>query len=316
MVPTIDPHHKAVPTLETIDASEPLEKIIEALCRDGGVIVANLLSPELVEETRVAIEPFITGRATYSSTATDNEAGKAFFPPGTTRLYGLVDRIPDQLAKIVRTPAWKGIMDHFLTGEYTSWKGDELFTSKYGYTFNTTAVLRLAPGVKAQPLHQDDAKFQANEDPIKPVMVGCLIAGTDCTKKNGATAVIPGSHLWGRNRQPFPEECTQAVMKAGSALFTLGATFHGASANNADPSDHDAYRTLYAVFAQRDNFRPNLNHTLSTPIDVARRLPEDLLRLAGYYKALGGLNFVEDHQHSIEFMQDPENKLGIFNGSA
>jgi energy-converting hydrogenase Eha subunit C len=38
------------PSLVTIDASEPLDKIIDVVLRDGGVIVANMLSPELLKE--------------------------------------------------------------------------------------------------------------------------------------------------------------------------------------------------------------------------------------------------------------------------
>jgi len=75
-------------------------------------------------------------------------------------------------------------------------------------------------------------------------MVGCLIAGSRCTYKNGvshpeqvvlltdrcnntmqATAVIPGSHLWPSDRAPKVEECTYAEMEPGSALFTLGCAY-------------------------------------------------------------------------------------------
>jgi ectoine hydroxylase-related dioxygenase (phytanoyl-CoA dioxygenase family) len=37
-----------------------------------------------------------------------------------------------------------------------------------------------------------------------------------------ATAVIPGSHLWGTDRAPKVDEVTYAEMEPGSALFTLG----------------------------------------------------------------------------------------------
>jgi len=73
-------------------------------------------------------------------------------------------------------------------------------------------------------------------------MVGCLIAGSRCTYKNGvstsvpmfeqyltycfqATAVIPGSHLWGTDRAPKTDEVTYAEMEPGSALFTLGCKY-------------------------------------------------------------------------------------------
>jgi hypothetical protein len=38
-----------VPSLVTIDASEPIEKINGFIERDGGVIVSNFLAPELLE---------------------------------------------------------------------------------------------------------------------------------------------------------------------------------------------------------------------------------------------------------------------------
>jgi hypothetical protein len=40
----------AVPSLVTIDSSEPLEKMYEIVARDGGVIVSNFLTPELLKE--------------------------------------------------------------------------------------------------------------------------------------------------------------------------------------------------------------------------------------------------------------------------
>jgi ectoine hydroxylase-related dioxygenase (phytanoyl-CoA dioxygenase family) len=113
-------------------------------------------------------------------------------------------------------------------------------------------------------------------------MVGCLIAGSRATKKNGATAVIPGSHLWQHDRIPQLEECTYAEMEPGSALFTLGSTYHGAGENKCTVEDPEALRTLFAVFAQRDYFRQDQEEILSTPIEIARKLPEDILRLTGY----------------------------------
>lgn len=44
------------PSLVTIDVSEPLDKILDIIARDGGVIVSNLLSPELVRELLAAGE--------------------------------------------------------------------------------------------------------------------------------------------------------------------------------------------------------------------------------------------------------------------
>lgn len=38
------------PSLVTIDASEPVEKINEIIARDGGVIVSNLIPQEVLEK--------------------------------------------------------------------------------------------------------------------------------------------------------------------------------------------------------------------------------------------------------------------------
>jgi ectoine hydroxylase-related dioxygenase (phytanoyl-CoA dioxygenase family) len=73
-------------------------------------------------------------------------------------------------------------------------------------------------------------------------------------------------------------------MEPGSALFTLGSTYHGAGENKCEVDDPDALRTLFAVFGQRDYFRQDQEEILSTPIEIARKLPEEVLRIAGYCK--------------------------------
>lgn len=93
---------------------------------------------------------------------------------------------------------------------------------------------------------QDQVGYLIRPEPSNPLftpVVGCLIAGSKCTYKNGvsltssvhpsstdrfcvqATAVIPGSHLWAPDRAPKVEECAYAEMEPGSALFTLGCKF-------------------------------------------------------------------------------------------
>ncbi|RMJ18250.1 hypothetical protein CDV36_002039 [Fusarium kuroshium] len=303
------------PTLVTIAASEPLDKILDIIVRDGGVIVSNLLEPELLKESMDAIEPFFSGRKLYNSKSTHGEFGADFFPEGSQRVYGLLSKTPDQIVKIMRLPVWQGIMARFLNGEFQAYTGDHLDRKKSGYILSSTVAIRLVPGAESQPLHRDDVNYQTRHDANDPLftpMVGCLIAGSKCTYKNGATAVIPGSHLWGPDRAPKVEECTYAEMEAGSALFTLGSTYHGAGENKCEKTDPDALRTLFAVFGQRDYFRQDQYEVLSTPIEVARKLPDDILRLAGYYKAIGGVGYVDNHQSPAEFLQKDSNGMGKF----
>ena len=46
------------PSLVTVDSSEPLDKVFEAMERDGGVIVKNFLPPELLQECMDASRSF------------------------------------------------------------------------------------------------------------------------------------------------------------------------------------------------------------------------------------------------------------------
>ncbi|KAK5027186.1 hypothetical protein LTR13_009581 [Exophiala sideris] len=227
--------------------------------------------------------------------------------------------MPEQLTKIMRLPVWQGIMGRFLNDEFASFTGEKLLPQKSGYMLASTAALRLVPGSKPQPLHRDQIAYQTRPDPNNPFftpMVGCLIAGSRATYKNGATAVIPGSHLWGADRAPKVEEVTYAEMEPGSALFTLGSTYHGAGENKCEKTDPEALRTLFAVFAQRDYFRQDQDEVLSTPIEIARKLPDDILRLSGYYKAIGGVGYVEDHQSPVEFLQKDNLGTGAYGAAS
>ncbi|KAK8068770.1 phytanoyl-CoA dioxygenase [Apiospora phragmitis] len=102
------------PSLVIIDASEPLDKINEIIVRDGGVIVSNFFSPELLKETMNGIEPFFVGRKLYDSNATHGELGEEFFPKGSQRVYALLSKMPETLTKVLRLPIWQGINARFL----------------------------------------------------------------------------------------------------------------------------------------------------------------------------------------------------------
>lgn len=93
------------PSLTTIEATEPLEKIIEIIERDGGVIVSNFLTPDLLGECMETsqylhksmcgwelifcslVEPHFNNRKIYDSKATHDELGADFFPDGSQRVY-------------------------------------------------------------------------------------------------------------------------------------------------------------------------------------------------------------------------------------
>lgn len=65
----------------------------------------------------------------------------------------------------------------------------------------------------------------------QPTLLGAIVAITNITYENGATMVIPKSHVWGDERAPEVYEAVPAELKVGDALFFLGNTYHGGGAN-------------------------------------------------------------------------------------
>lgn len=54
----------------------------------------------------------------------------------------------------------------------------------------------------------------------------------DTFKANGATRIVPGSHLWGDEKPDFGPDgdagVTNAELKKGEAFVMLGSLYHGA----------------------------------------------------------------------------------------
>ena len=103
-----------VTPLVTLEADTPLDEIYEVMKRDGGVIIRDFLSPELLKTMLEAIEPHFADRRIYDSKASHGEIGEGFFPYGSIRIYALLSRIPGVLTEILRNTIWQGIMAHFL----------------------------------------------------------------------------------------------------------------------------------------------------------------------------------------------------------
>jgi ectoine hydroxylase-related dioxygenase (phytanoyl-CoA dioxygenase family) len=86
-------------------------------------------------------------------------------------------------------------------------------------------------------------------------------------------------------------------MPAGSVLFYTGALYHGGGANRSDATRLGVNLT-YAV----SWLRQEENQYLSVPADVARTLPEPLLRLMGYARGAYALGYVDDLRDPLEVL--------------
>lgn len=144
------------------------------------------------------------------------------------------------------------------------------------YQFSAPVGIEIGPGEKAQVIHMDDSVYPLPW-PHDEVVVNSMWALDDFTEANGATRVIPGSHK--RPMPGYPDDLSTICveMPAGSAIFYPGSVLHGGGANTTD-------RTRLGVILEfcASWIRPQENHVLGVPPDVARELPTKLQELLGY----------------------------------
>ncbi len=136
-------------------------------------------------------------------------------------------------------------------------------------------AIDILPGEAAQPLHYDDA-FYRWPRPRRALGAAAIWAIDDFTAENGATVVIPRSHLWGE-RMPGPGDAAcPVVMPQGSVLLFLGTLWHGGGENRSG-------RSRLCVTAQccAPWVRQQENFSLSVSRERVKRCSEHIQRLLG-----------------------------------
>lgn len=134
------------------------------------------------------------------------------------------------------------------------------------------------PGVSPQGLHQDDAHYPLPR-PRPPLIANTLIALDDFTEANGATRLVPGSHL--RTDPIDPEmEVTFAEMPAGSLLVFDGALWHAGGGNR---TENQRRRSINLNF-NLSWLRQQENQYVGIPREIWLDMPERLQRLLGFQK--------------------------------
>jgi ectoine hydroxylase-related dioxygenase (phytanoyl-CoA dioxygenase family) len=117
-------------------------------------------------------------------------------------------------------------------------------------------------------------------------MITALWALDDFTAENGATRIVPGSHLRPAGK-PDPAETVAAAMAAGSVLLFAGRLYHGAGPNTTDRP-----RLGVVIDYIQPWLRPCEAHTLSASPRQVRELPQRLQELLGFNQPTPYLGFV------------------------
>jgi ectoine hydroxylase-related dioxygenase (phytanoyl-CoA dioxygenase family) len=178
----------------------------------------------------------------------------------TQRIYSLLAKTRS-CDRLVDHPRILGLVDRVL---------------QPNYLLSQLQPIQIHPGERAQILHHDDA-FYPVARPRPAYSAATIFAIDDFKDDNGATVVIPKSHLWDDRRPGADDARLTVVMPAGSVIFFLGTLWHGGGANRSE-------RPRLAVSAQYCEpwARQQENMGLSIPRAVVRTLSPELRSMVGY----------------------------------
>jgi len=290
---------------------------MEALRTQGCAIIEDLIPESHMARISEELEPHVAGRAVAAEGAGVMLPEHAdFMGNRTKRMLGVLGKAPS-ICELAAHPTVLSVAEALLAPYCERMQ------------LHIGMFRRLCPGEGKQPLHQDRHSVPAMD--LKPGRgepgyfpgaqwgVAALWALSDCTEMNGATRVIPGSHLredvnldmtLKRTRaqekevgwKPSEEDCVLATMPRGSVLLYPSATVHGASANRTD-----GFRDV-CLFAYSPAWvRQEENMYLTTPPAVAVKLPPVVQELIGYSlhgQVLGMVDVQGDMGNPMDLLQE------------
>jgi ectoine hydroxylase-related dioxygenase (phytanoyl-CoA dioxygenase family) len=154
-----------------------------------------------------------------------------------------------------------------------------------GCLISSLSSIVIGPGEIAQPIHADDQVIPLDKPHVATVC-NSMWALTDFTEANGATRVVPGSHL--SDRSPVYGEHYDSIpaeMPAGSVLVWHGSLWHGGGANTTDRRRYGIAMNYCAGWIRQQE-----NQQLGLPLDLVRTFGPRLRDLCGFgtYRGLIG----------------------------
>jgi ectoine hydroxylase-related dioxygenase (phytanoyl-CoA dioxygenase family) len=235
---------------------------LDRIARDGYTILERVIEPELISalaqdllrlEEEYDIEP----------------ARNPFEGAHTVRIYNLLvhGKLYEQIPVHPQVlPVVEGVLDP-------------------GCLVSSLSSISIDPGERAQPIHADDQLLPLPKPHVATVC-NTMWALTDFTEANGATRVVPGSHL--RDHSPAfgaRHDSVGAEMPRGSVLVWHGSLWHGGGANRTRRR-----RVGIAMNYCAGWIRQQENQQLGIPREIARGFSPRLRELVGYgiYSGLVG----------------------------
>ena len=239
-----------------------MKKHLSELEERGYTIIEGIIAPQLLDELNAAL-------LRLEQEQQIRAGGNPFEGSRTIRIYNLLAR--DRVFE--RIPVHRAVLpivEHVLDP---------------GCLVSSLSSISIDPGEDAQPLHADDTLIGLPR-PHRAVVCNSMWALTDFTERNGATRVVPGSHLW-PEKPVFGAHATSlpAEMPKGSVLVWHGSLWHGGGANRSS-----ARRVGIAMNYCAGYIRQQENQQLGIPLARVRQFEPRLQALAGFgtYRNLVG----------------------------
>jgi len=241
--------------IKSLDKNCSTNEILQALNEDGGVIVNNLVSDEVVDQISQELRPHYDARGTkHQDDFNGYTTLRVFAVPGVSRAS----------LDLIAHPRVMEVADRVLSPHCDN------------FQLGSSAAIEIHPGEKDQVLHRDDDVYPVKIPDVE-FQVSAMWALDDFTEENGATRVVPGSNDRRSVDDIAEDDVVRAAMPKGSVLFYMGSTIHGGGANNSDLLRSGLISTYSLGWLRQED-----NQYLSIPRDVADSFPEDVRRLLGY----------------------------------
>jgi ectoine hydroxylase-related dioxygenase (phytanoyl-CoA dioxygenase family) len=275
--------------IEHLPSSCTPEDIAALIARDGCAVVDQLASRGEVEKFLGEIAPYEEANAA----GTDDFAGRR-----TKRTGALIARSATA-RDFVMNPLVLGAVAKVL-GHATS------------HQLHLTQLISIGPGEPMQQIHRDQWAFDFFPFPNGyEVQCNTIWALTDFSAENGATRVIPGSNHYADKLKFVEEQTEPAEMSLGSVLFYSGSLYHGGGANRSQQVRRGLNLTYNLAWLRQEE-----NQYLACPPEIARTLPDPLLRLMGYARGAYALGYVGDLLDPIELVKPNAGKTQLGDISA
>lgn len=256
--------------LSTWLSGQSFDEVKAQYDRDGYIVFENVLSRNTLTQIKTALAPYLDsplkGRNDFEGTKTN-------------RVYAL----------LAKDPIFAELATHPLALAFAE--------ADLGQTLRLSACLaiQLHRDETVQPWHHDDAHMHAPR-PRDAWGLSAFWAIDDTTIENGATQILPGSHLWGDDKTPLTLnaslfekhdkdysakdgglEIITPELPAGSLMIAKSTLWHRGGANKTnDP------RTIITPQYCVGWARQLENMILAVPPEKAAKLPKRAQELIGY----------------------------------